>query len=183
MNRWILLLCAAFLLPVQAATFRLETDGQPLLKAWCDGLLAHQVKEGVDRGGFLCPAVKQVPGRSADAVYPLLALYRMTGEEKYRQAALDVFDWSERRISQSDGSWVNEVNVPWKGITAFSLIALGEALRHDGDSLTPAERERWKARLRKGADFLLGYMTFETGDINYPLSRASGYNSNKFNCL
>jgi len=173
MKRWIFLLCATFLLPIQAATFRLETDGLPLLKAWCDGLLAHQVKEGEDRGGFLCPAVKQVPGRSADAVYPLLALYRMTGEEKYRQAAIEVFDWSERRISQPDGSWVNEVNVPWKGVTAFSLIALGEALRHDGAALPPAERERWKARLRKGADFLMEYMTFETGDLNYPLSSSA----------
>jgi len=173
MIRWILLLCVVFTLPVHAAAFRLETDGLPLLKAWCDGLLAHQVKEGEDRGGFLCPAVKQVPGRSADAVYPLLALHRMTGEEKYRQAAIDVFDWSERRISQPDGSWVNEVNVPWKGITAFSLIALGEALRHDGNALPPAERERWKERLRKGADFLFGYMTFETGDLNYPLSSSA----------
>ena len=65
---------------------------------------------------------------------------------------------------------LNEVNVPWKGITAFSLIALGEALRHDGDALPRAEHERWRERLRKGADFLLGYMTFETGDLNYPLS-------------
>lgn len=175
MKRLIFLVCAVISLPIQAATFRLETDGLALLKTWGDGLLAHQVKEGVDRGGFLCPAVKQVPGRSADAVYPLLVLHRLTGEEKYRQAALDVFDWSERRISQPDGSWVNEVNVPWKGITAFSLIALGEALRHDGDALPPAERERWRERMRKGADFLLGFMTFETGDINYPLSSAASF--------
>ncbi|BCM88302.1 hypothetical protein IAD21_00133 [Abditibacteriota bacterium] len=145
-----------------------------LLQIWCDGLIAHQITQGSDRGGFGCPACGFVHGRSGDAVYPLLAIFSRTGDEKYRRAALQVFEWSEHHVSQPDGSWLNENYAgAWKGISCFSALALGESLRHYGDHLTPETQHLWRERLRRGADFLLDFMTFEVGDINYPISTAA----------
>ncbi len=101
-------------------------------------------------------------------------MFSRSKDEKYRQAALDVFDWSERHVSQPDGSWLNENYAgAWKGITCFSALALGESLRHYGDHLSPETRQRWRERLRRGADFLLDFIAFEVGDINYPISTSA----------
>src|SRR5208283_2831485 len=80
-----------------------------LLQKWCDGLLAHQVTGIHDPalyGGFLCPACSLIHGRCGDAVYPLLRLARTTGDPKYLRATLLVHGWSERNVSQPDGSWI-----------------------------------------------------------------------------
>lgn len=149
-------------------------DSQTLLQTWCDGLIAHQIADGENRGGLHCPACDFVHGRCGDAVYPLLAMFARTKNEKYRRAALELFDWSERHISQTDGSFLNENYVgAWKCITCFSALSLGEALRHHGQHLTLETRQRWLERLRRAADFLLDWMSFETGDINYPISTAA----------
>ena len=145
-----------------------------LLQTWCDGLIAHQIADGENRGGLHCPACDFVHGRCGDAVYPLLALFARTKNEKYRRAALEVFDWTEKHVSQTDGSFLNENYVgAWKGITCFSALGLGEALRHHGEHLTPETRQIWLERTRAAADFLLDWMAFETGDINYPISTAA----------
>jgi hypothetical protein len=147
---------------------------QPLLQTWCDGLLAHQIQGGDNHGGLNCPACGILHGRCGDAVYPLLAMFSRTRDEKYRRAALDVFDWSERHVSQPDGSFLNDCYPgAWKGITCFSALAIGEALRHYGEHLSPATHAIWLERLRDAADFLLDFMDFEIGDLNYPISTAA----------
>jgi hypothetical protein len=144
-----------------------------LLQSWCDGLVARQVtaiREPGLYGGLLCPACALIHGRCADAVYPLLRMARTTGESKYLHAALLVYDWSEQ-VSRPDGSWVNDVNLsPWKGITVFHTIALAEALQHHGSLLDAKTRQRWTDRLARAAKFLDGFMTMETGNINYPIT-------------
>lgn len=145
-----------------------------LVKTWCDGLLAHQVtglKDPALAGGFLCPACALIHGRCADAVYPLLHVAKATGDEKYVRAALMVYDWSERQVSRSDGSWVNDVSLQdWQGITVFRAVAMAEALLHYGSLLDGGTRQRWKDRLAKAAKFLDGFITIDTGNINYPAS-------------
>ncbi|MBC8154371.1 MAG: hypothetical protein H7Z72_15815 [Bacteroidetes bacterium] len=145
---------------------------QAQLQTWCDGLIAIQVKGGDDAGGIFCNAHQFSHGRCGDALYPFLTLFKLTGQEKYRTAARNVFNWSEAHVSQPDGSWLNEAagRNNWKGITCFSTIALGEALRHHGDVLSDAENKQWRARLRKGGDYMLSSFTFETGDVNYPIA-------------
>jgi hypothetical protein len=97
---------------------------------------------------------------------------RFTGEDRYRQAAIDVLEWSNLN-TWPDGSWVNEpTGSVWRGITVFGAAALGEALRHHGDLLDDRDRKRWEDRLRRAADFLHGFLTIETGNINYPISGA-----------
>lgn len=146
-----------------------------LLRVWCDGLLTHQITSGADAGGLFCASHGFVHGRCGDAVYPLLSLFRRTGEERYRRAARAVFAWSETHVSRPDGSWRNEAagRNDWQGITCFSLISLGEVLRHHPGTLTPEETRIWQERIRRGADFLHGYMMLETGDINYVFSSAA----------
>lgn len=158
------------------ATVGLYAD---LLRTWCDGLLAHQVTQVADpalHGAFLCPACAMVHGRCGDAVYPLLAVARSTGQTKYLQAALLVHDWSERQVSRKDGSWINDVMLSsWKGITVFRTIALAEALTHHGELLDAATRARWTERLAAAMKFLDGFISMETGNINYPVTSSLSF--------
>lgn len=145
-----------------------------LLHTWCDGLLARQVtaiREPALYGGMLCPACGLIHGRCGDAVYPLLRMARTTGDSKYIRAALLAHEWSETQVSRPDGSWVNDITLsPWKGITVFHTVALAEALHHHGELLDAATRRRWRDRLARAAKFLDGFMTIETGNINYPVT-------------
>ena len=146
-----------------------------LLKTWCDGLIALQVtaiSSPALHGGMLCPACALIHGRCGDSVYPLLRVAQTTGDSKYVQAALLVHQWSEQ-VTRPDGSWINDVNLSsWKGITVFHAIALGEALQHHGSLLDAATRRAWTERLARAAKFLDGFMTMETGNINYPVTSA-----------
>jgi hypothetical protein len=145
-----------------------------LLRTWCEGLLAHQVTAIPDHtfyGGFLCPSCELIHGRCGDAVYPLLRAAHSTGDTRFLRAALLVHEWSERLVSWSDGSWINDVTLStWKGITVFHSIALAEALHHHGELLDTATRQRWTERLVRAAKFLDGFITIETGNINYPVT-------------
>lgn len=145
-----------------------------LLQTWCDGMIARQVttmREPGLHGGLLCPACVLIHGRCGDAVYPFLRVARSTGDSKYLDAAVRVHEWSEQQVSRPDGSWVNDVNLSsWKGITVFHTIALAEALHHHGELLDAATRRKWTDRLARAAKFLDGFMTIETGNINYPVT-------------
>jgi hypothetical protein len=145
-----------------------------LLQTWCDGLLAHQVSAITNpglHGALLCPACAMIHGRCGDAVYPLLHVAHTTGNAKYLQAAISVHDWSEQQVSRADGSWINDVLLSsWKGITVFHAISLAEALQHHGTLLDAATRQRWTDRLARAARFLDGFITIDTGNINYPVT-------------
>jgi hypothetical protein len=150
-----------------------------LLQNWCDGMVARQVTGLADpalRGGLLCPACGLIHGRCGDAVYPLLRIADSTGNEKYLRAALEVHEWSERTVSRADGSWVNDVSLStWQGITVFHAIALAEALEHHGSILDAVVRKQWTERLARAAQFLDGFITLETGNINYPATASLAF--------
>ena len=150
-----------------------------LLQTWCDGMVARQVTGVADpalRGGLLCPACGLIHGRCGDAVYPLLRVAHSTANEKYLRAALEVHEWSERTVSRADGSWVNDVSLSaWQGITVFHTIALAEALEHHGSILDTAVRKQWSERLTRAAKFLDGFISIETGNINYPATASLAF--------
>jgi hypothetical protein len=143
-----------------------------LLKAWCDGLISRQIvsmRDPAFLGGLLCPACALIHGRSGDAVYPLLHMAHSTGDEKYLRAAKLVHEWSEAQVSRPDGSWINDVTLSqWQGITVFHAIALAEALTHHGEVLDADTRNAWTTRLAAAAKFLDGFITIDTGNVNYP---------------
>ncbi len=155
----------------KGAEKQLYTD---LLKTWCDGLLARQVTELRDPafyGGLLCPACGLIHGRCGDSVYPLLKVAHTTGDERYVRAAKLVHEWSQAQVSRSDGSWVNDVTLStWQGITVFHSVALAEALLHHGEVLDAATHRAWTDRLAAAAKFLDGFITIETGNVNYPVT-------------
>ena len=150
-----------------------------LLRTWCDGLLKHQVTTIQDpalHGGLLCPACGLIHGRCADAVYPMLRMAHATGEAKYLQSALMMYEWAEQQVSRADGSWINDVTLSsWKGITVVHSISLAEALSHHGEVLDAATRRRWTDRLARAAKFLDGFISIETGNINYPVTSSLAF--------
>ena len=150
-----------------------------LLATWCDGLLARQITEMKDPafyGGLMCQSCAFIHGRCGDAVYPLLRMAHTTGEAKYVRAAMLVHEWSQAMVSRPDGSWVNDVTLStWQGITVFHAISLAEALKHHGEVLDAATRARWRDRLAAAAKFLDGFITIETGNVNYPVTSSLAF--------
>jgi hypothetical protein len=150
-----------------------------LLATWCDGMLARQItamKAQAFYGGLLCQSCALIHGRCGDALYPLLRMAHSTGEAKYVNAALLVHEWSEAMVSRPDGSWVNDVTLStWQGITVFHAISLAEALKHHGEVLDSATRGKWKDRLAAAAKFLDGFITIETGNVNYPVTSSLAF--------
>jgi hypothetical protein len=149
-----------------------------LLKEWCDRLLQLQVSSRGDAsldGALRCPACAFLHGRCADAVYPLLHLARTTGDQRYLDAAVRLQRWSDT-VSEPDGAFRNDVEPgTWKGITVFAAIALAEALHHHGELLDAPVRARWRDRLVRATRFLDGFITMQTGNINYPVTGALAF--------
>lgn len=149
-----------------------------LLKAWCDGLVEHQLtmENPAFHGGLLCPSCALIHGRCGDAVYPLLKMAHVTGDTKYVRAAKMLHEWSQVQVTHADGSWTNDVALnSWQGITVFHSIALAEALQHHGEVLDAATRAAWTDRLAQSAKFLNGFMTIETGNVNYPVTSSLAF--------
>jgi hypothetical protein len=144
-----------------------------LLTQWCHTMVNLQIgdqKFGAAKGGIMCPSCSIVHGRSGDGLYPLLWMAQHTSNRKYYNAAISLYNWMERNVSMADGSWVNDINInPWKGITVFTAVALGEALKHHGHLLDAKTRDAWMLRLRRACNFLHDFITIDLSNINYPL--------------
>lgn len=145
-----------------------------LLKDWCDGMIKMQVVDPANpkvHGMLKCPACDTVHTRCFDAVYPLLYMAKATGDKKYLDAGIAVFEWGEN-VSRPDGAWTNELKPKsWDGITAFGAVSLAEALKYHGDLLDEERRARWVKRLKRAAEFT--YQKFDRIDkanINYGAS-------------
>lgn len=147
-----------------------------MLRAMCDAMMRVQVKGTHDSfldGSLLCPACLKLHGRAADAMEPLLEEARLSGDMRYRDAAEALFGWIEQTMSQPDGSWKNDVDSDWKGITVFTSIMLEHVLSYYGDLLHEDVRNTIGLRLRKSADYLYAVAGALTrNNINYPLSNA-----------
>lgn len=142
-----------------------------LLRDWCDGMLKVQIHNPENpalHGALGCPSCDFIHGRCMDAVYPFLHMAKVTGQKKYLDAGIAVFEWS-KNVSHDDGSWTVIADPKtWKGITVFGAIALAETIHHHGDLLDAATRQRWRDRLGRAGDYL--YQTFTSIDfsnINY----------------
>jgi hypothetical protein len=142
-----------------------------LLRDWCDGMLKVRIHKPSDpalHGALGCPACHIIHGRCMDAVYPFFHMAKVTGEGKYLDAGISVFEWS-RNVSHADGSWT-VISDPksWKGITVFGAIALAEALHRHGDLLDAATRQRWHERLGRAGDYLhQNFTSIDFSNINY----------------
>ena len=143
-----------------------------LLKEWCDALLELQVKDIKRKeihGGIMCPSCARIHGRCGDALYPMMYMAAKTGEDKYLEAAKLLFQWTEN-MTRPDGSYINDTNSEWKGITVFAAIQLGEALLYHGDLLDPHTKSIWLKRFQISADYLCENIESIGGNVNYPVT-------------
>lgn len=160
----------------QSSEEKLYSD---LLATWCDGMMGRQItamRDPAFYGAFLCQSCGLIHGRCGDAIYPLLRMAHSTGDAKYLRAALLLDEWSQAMVSRPDGSWVNDVALStWQGITVFHAISLAEALKHHGEVLDAPTRGKWKDRLAAAAKFLDGFISIETGNVNYPVTSSLAF--------
>jgi hypothetical protein len=146
-----------------------------LLKEWCDSLVSLQLTQFSSKelyGGIMCPSCGRIHGRCGDAIYPMMYLAKSTGEEKYLRCAERLFNWTEYNMVRPDGSYNNDTNSEWKGITVFAVTQLGEALLHYGNLLGNHTRERFMSRFCMSADYLFHNIEEIGGNINYPVTCA-----------
>jgi hypothetical protein len=156
----------------------LNTLSHSLLQQWASALLNLQItdsKRTDDYGGIWCPADKVVHGRVGDTIYPFFYLANKTKDSKYIDAAVLLFRWMERRVSQPDGSWLNDpVKNSWKGITVFGAIALAEAVKNHGELMDTQFKADVTGRLKRAGDFIYNNFTIDYGNINYPVTASYG---------
>jgi hypothetical protein len=161
--------------PVEPDLYQLSNT---LLQQLATALINLQVTDKTrtdDYGGIWCPADKAVHGRVGDTIYPFFYLASKTNNSKYIDAAVMLFRWMEQRVSQPDGSWLNEpVKGSWKGTTVFAAIAMAEALRHHSTLMDTASRNELTARLKKAGDYICTNVNIEYGNINYPVTASYG---------
>lgn len=158
-----------------ASAFRAEAES--LLRDWCDGLLRFQIIDPGNpklHGSFKCPSCARIHGRCGDAFLPLLAAAALTGQMRYRDAAMNVLGWM-KNVDSEDGAWTNEADpASWKGTTIFSAIALAEALEWHGDLIPAETRAEMLPRLKRAGEFVLANFTADFGNINYACAGAYG---------
>lgn len=147
-----------------------------LLQEWSDGMLRYQINENMGpgiEGGLMCPTCSRIHGRCFDAVYPLMTMADITGEKKYLDAAIKLQKWADH-VLRPDGSWGNDpIITTWNYTTVFSVIALGEAIRHHGHLLDDATLKDWTFQLRRASDWVYDNLAFNNKPvINYPVSAA-----------
>jgi hypothetical protein len=152
----------------------LYTLSEQLVHQWATTLLSMQItdKQRIDDyGGIWCPADKAVHGRVGDTIYPFYYMATQTRDNRYLDAVTLLYRWIERRVSQPDGSWLNEpVKGSWRGTTVFMSIALGETLKNHSAIMEPAFKAELAARLKKAGDFIYDTFNINFGNINYPIS-------------
>lgn len=150
-----------------------ENQLKTILQQWSKALLRCQIKTDQNKGGLICPACSRIHGRSIDALHAFLWSYGNKRNKKYLTAAKMLFDWTEKHVSNYDGSYDNDVNISkWKGITVFNLITLVLTIKNFKSFLPEKILKKWRKRTQKAADYIYNNFSIKTGNINYPIAAA-----------
>lgn len=151
-----------------------------LLTDWCEAMLKHQIDAPEDpkrHGALDCPACGVIHARCWEAVYPFMHMARATGDSKYLDAAIKVYDWS-KNVSWEDGRWTNNLDPKfWAGTSIFGAIALAEALHDHGDLLDEVRRRQWTERLDQAAEGYLSktFTAIDFTNLNYGFTAVYGF--------
>lgn len=146
---------------------------QILLKEWLDALIRFQIS-GLNNsrldGAILCPSCCTIHGRCGDAIYPLVYMYSITGEEKYLSSADALFEWTEANMIVAGGGYNNGVKSSWTGITVFAAIGLGKTLLEHRNDIGEERYSKWLTTFLRLAHFLDEYFKVSMPNINYAIS-------------
>ena len=125
------------------------------LKEYCDALISMQDKsdDPAFKGGIYCRSCKMIHGRCPDAVYGFTVMAKISGEEKYLQAAKDVFLYGENMLC-TDGGLYNDAQAAWRYTTTFHQIAVIEALRAGKDLFDAETIAAFEKRAKGMAEWL-----------------------------
>ena len=117
-----------------------------LMKEWCDTVLSYKIETSspYTDGATMCPACHVAHGRIADLCFPLTVIWNTEGDEHYLKEADKLIDWTEFNLKSPRGFWYNDAGNRWYCTTAFSALAIGEALYHFGDVLPRCYYDKWK---------------------------------------
>ncbi|MDY5821010.1 MAG: hypothetical protein SPJ70_06840 [Candidatus Borkfalkiaceae bacterium] len=140
-----------------------------LLKEYCDALISLQDKSGDEafNGGVYCRACKNIHGRCPDAVYGLVVAAKIFEDDKYLQAANDVFAYGENLLCD-DGGMYNDAQTTWRYTTTFHQIAVIEALRSGAGILGKETIKSFENRAEKMAKWLYENLDeMSPANINY----------------
>ena len=140
-----------------------------LLKKYCDALISLQDKsdDKAFKGGVYCRACKNIHGRCPDAVYGFVVAAKIFGNEKYLQAAKDVFAYGENLLCD-DGGMYNDAQTTWRYTTTFHQTAVIEALRAGSEMLDEETKSAFESRARRMAEWLYENLDEHSpANINY----------------
>ena len=132
----------------------MQKRAEKLLRTWCDTLLSYQVKTNTPYTdhSLLCPACHVIHGRIADLCFPLTVIWSKTGDESYLEKADALIEWSEYNLKSPTGLWRNDAGSRWQAISAFSVLSIGEAIYHFGDTLPEKYKSKWMAIIIRMSD-------------------------------
>ena len=151
-----------------------QVQAENLLVRWADALLAQQIKEGEEFGNFICEACPGlVHGRIIDTVWPYTWLWQRTGQQRYLDAARDAVHWGAIHLQQADGSYKNDYENNWRGITEFSQISLGKTLLRFGNVIPKEIADEWRDLFVRQSDYIYRWLEkpLDNTNVNYQAAR------------
>jgi hypothetical protein len=155
----------------------IDNNFKTTLTSLCDALLQTQItdKANANYGALVClsknPDVNKIHSRAAEAVYPFAVEYKLTGQTKYRDAAIILGDWliAIQETTGHAGGWSEDWPDPgqtgWYGTTADQLISLAGAYAIVKAFLNTTESANWSNAISKAADYVRA--SFPLSNVNY----------------
>ncbi len=159
------------------SAFAIDDSYKTTLTTLCDALLPTQItdKTNANYGALICPSknpdVNKIHSRAAEAVYPFAVEYTLTGNTKYRDAAVILGNWlvtiqeTTGKIGGWSEDWPDPTQAGWYGTTADQLISLAGAYPIVKPFLSATESANWDNAIGKAADYVKG--SFPVSNVNY----------------
>ena len=155
------------------------------LLSLCDALIPTQINNSADVnfGALVCPSVNPenhpLHSRAAEAVYPFAIAWKLTGKEKYRDAAIKLGNWlitiqetSGKKAGGWSEVWPDPEQKGWFGTTTDQLISMAGAYPILKPFLSAAEKEKWNLCMEKAVGFIIQNFPLNA-NINYEATAAA----------
>lgn len=165
--------------------FAQENPYKSTLLSLCNTLLRTQINDPTDPnfGALVCPSSNPenhpIHSRAAEAVYPFTIVWKLTGEVKYRDAAIRLGNWlikiqetSGKKVGGWSEVWPDPEQKGWFGTTTDQLTSMAGAFPVLQAYLNSSEIKKWNSSIERAAEFVR--MNFPIGsNINYNATGAA----------